>query len=130
MPLPRLLAALLVGALLALAPVPLALGQGTDAAATPSPRPGKTPPLTDQPQTSGGSASGAQHPSRRGAKQPRPPRKAGGADSGSTDPGGTPRSAVPRLPTTGAELPVVALLGLALVLLGIGLRLRTADARR
>lgn len=129
MSLPRLLTALLVGALLALAPVPLALGQGTDAAATPSPRLGRTPPLTDQPQTSGGSGSGTQHSSRRGARKPRPPREAGGADSGSTHPG-TPRSAVPRLPTTGAELPVVAFLGLALVLLGIGLRLRTADARR
>ncbi len=41
--------------------------------------------------------------------------------------GGT--AAATRLPNTGAEPGVIGVLGLALLLVGIGLRLRTADAR-
>jgi hypothetical protein len=55
-----------------------------------------------------------------------PPKAAGGADSGRH---GQPAAVANRaLPNTGSDPRVLFLCGVALTLLGVGLRLRTADA--
>lgn len=73
------------------------------------------PPLTDEPQTS--------DPEPRTNGSPR--AENGSDDAPRDDSAGPPK----RLPDTGAEPGAAAAVGLALVLLGIGLRLRTADVR-
>lgn len=100
--------------------------------------PGAPPPLTPEPQPS-------ETPS--GDPDPDPERPDAGSNAGSGSGSGRPTPPPPdasddsagsgaapvvrtELPNTGADAGVVGLLGAALVLLGIGLRLRVADARR
>ncbi len=108
---------------------PLA-GQGSSPAPKPSqPSSGSgQPSLTQQPQGSGSSGSGS---------------SGSGSDSAGTGSAGTstPAAAAPtaptapsvsaagQLPRTGLDTGTIAVFGAALLLLGIGLRLRTADAR-
>lgn len=88
------------------------------------------PPLTHRPHrsrpgklSSPGSGSGSD------ASSTEPLGETGGLGSSSKSSAAS-GAATTQLPYTGADTRVVGLLGLALVLLGIGLRLRTADVRR
>jgi len=146
-PAPRRLAVLLASGLFALGAAGPAFGQSADhdregapsaqAQAQDADTVGMPPPLTPEPQTLGsgttsgsGSGSGGSGSGGAGAKDPRPPRTAPpdpGAGSGEPRSSGIART---ELPNTGADAGVVGLLGAALVLLGIGLRLRVADVRR
>ena len=120
---PRHLAVLLASGLMALAPAVPAFaqsgGDGPSSTVT-------APPLTEDPQTSGGSGSGSSGSGSEGSGSSGSGSE--GSGSGSSGSGGAAGSPA-QLPITGADLPVVAFLGLALMLLGIGLRLRIADAR-
>jgi len=118
-PAPRRLPLLLVAGVLAVGAATPASAQSQDGdlvalAQTGGPARAK-PPLTHWPRTSRPGSSSAQ---------------SGGSGSDSSYKSDVPRATTTRLPYTGADARVVGLLGLALVLLGIGLRLRTADVRR
>lgn len=64
-----------------------------------------------------------------GAPASPPPAGAAPAASGAPTTEAAPSTLPTRLANTGADPWVIALLGAALLLLGLGLRLRTADAR-
>ena len=92
-----------------------------------------TPPLTHQPRKSSPGRSDSSGSSGSGSGGDGPPtqhtrEEVGdkGSPSKRWDASGTLAT---ELPNTGADARVVGLLGLALMLLGIGLRLRIADAR-
>ena len=128
MTVPRL-SVLLASGLLALAPAAPALAQSAGDEQYSDPLGGQTegggsgqssPGLTDTPQEMGGDAAPAPAP----APTPAPSAPAAAASTPAAE--GTARTELPR---TGADARVVALFGVALVLFGIGLRLRTADAR-
>ncbi len=122
---PRHLTALLAAALLALAPgSALAQSAGdeqysdplaqTDTGSSTTPPPVDAPSLSDGPQqqdTAPDTSSGEQD-----LTAPPPPSE------------GT-EAAPAQLPNTGADTGELAIIGAVLMLLGIGLRLRTADAR-
>jgi LPXTG-motif cell wall-anchored protein len=83
-----------------------------------------TPSLTPtpQPSSSGSGSSGSRTATQPATRAPSaPPAAARTATAAS--------SSAKQLPRTGFDTIVVAALGAALLLLGIGLRLRTADAR-
>ena len=124
MTVPRL-SVLLASGLLALAPAAPALAQSAGDEQYSDPLGGQTggggsgqssPGLTDTPQETGGDAAPAPTPA--------PSAPAAAASTPAAE--GTARTELPR---TGADARIVALFGVALVLFGIGLRLRTADAR-
>ncbi len=128
-------AVLLVSGLLALSSATPALAQsagdeqysdplaGQGSATTPK---SSTPSLTQAPQGSSSSSSGSS-----GSGTGSGSGTAGTSSSGES----TPAAAAPaagtttELPRTGLDTGTLAVLGAALLLLGIGLRLRTADAR-
>jgi hypothetical protein len=83
-----------------------------------------TPSLTPTPQ---GSSSGSGSSGSRTTTQPATPAPSAPAAAAPTAP--TASSSAKQLPRTGFDTIVVAALGGAFLLLGIGLRLRTADAR-
>lgn len=137
--LPRRLAILLASCLLAAVPAvapasawaqsagdeqyadPLAEPEGGEAAE-------EMPPLSTDPQASQSSGSGSgSAPAQPAAAA----AQAGTAEDASADPPAetAPRTAATELPRTGLDAGVVGLLGLAVLLLGIGLRLRVADVR-
>jgi len=141
---PRRLSLLLASGLLALALTPAApaLGKGAgDAQGGELPAqsngrgPARTkPPLTDRPHRPDEGSTGSRR-SRSDSKpdtdrtRPPPRGETGGSDSSSKSSGASGATTT-QLPNTGADARVVGLLGLALVLLGLGLRLRIADVRR
>ncbi len=122
-PAPRRLSLLLVAGALALGAAAPASGRSPDrdlvARAQTGGRARAKPPLTHRPHTSRSGSSSAQS-------------SGSGSDGSrsSSHPSTIPKATTTRLPYTGADARLVGLLGLALVLLGIGLRLRTADVRR
>jgi LPXTG-motif cell wall-anchored protein len=92
---------------------------------------GTPPPLTPEPRTKGsGTSEGSGETGSKGSTGPKrrkPARPDEGAASGEPSPSSVART---ELPNTGADAVVIGLLGAALVLLGVGLRLRIADVRR
>jgi hypothetical protein len=62
------------------------------------------------------------------APAPAPEQPSSGGGTGATEPEATaPQAPEPALPNTGLEVPALALLGLGMLLMGYGLRLRTVD---
>ncbi len=139
MPASRRLAVLLASGIVALGTAEPSFAQSADhdREASPSTRAqaagtiGTPPPLTPEPQTPrSGPSEGPGEPGSGGTtrpKRPKPPRPDASAGSGEPSSSSVART---ELPNTGAEADVIGLLGAALVLLGIGLRLRIADVRR
>lgn len=140
MPAPRRLAVLLASGIVAFGTAGPAFGQSADhdregapsAQAQAADAIGTPPALTPEPQTPGSgttAGSGASGSGSEGARDAERPRLAKRDPSAAS--GGPSSSSVARteLPNTGADPGVIGLLGAALVLLGIGLRLRVADVR-
>ncbi len=134
---PRRLVGLLTSGFLALVAVAPAAAQspgdqpdaGPSAQAQDAGPAGTLPPLTPEPQTSQPGTPGGGDTGSRGSRSRReapPPRD---ASPGSGRPSATNVTRT-GLPDTGADADVIGLLGVALMLLGIGLRLRIADVRR
>lgn len=131
----RLLAPLLATLVLA---APAAAQVGDEQYSDPLAQPGQTqapssagdqPTLSDTPV--GGSGTGGSRRSRGGSAGGSGDRGTSGA-TGRSGSGSTPTGASARatqLPNTGADARVLAALGVVLLLVGIGLRLRTADER-
>ena len=119
-PAPRRLSLLLVAGVLALGAAAPASARSQDgdlvARAQTDGSARAEPSLTHRPRTSRSGSSSAQ--------------SSGSGSRSSSHQSGTSDATTTRLPYTGADARLVGLLGLALVLLGIGLRLRTADVRR
>jgi len=137
-PVPRRFSVLLASGLLALAVAPAAPAlaeharDSRDGDARSESRAGgpTVPPLTHRPRRASPWRSGSSGSSGSNAEvSDSTPRGATGG-SGSSRTWGASGTTAPQLPYTGADTRVVGLLGLALVLLGIGLRLRVADVRR
>jgi hypothetical protein len=132
--LPRRLAVLLASGLLALAPAAPALAQsagdeqyadplGQDDGKSTSTMPSNPPALSDEPRTPAATSGGGTAGSGTAAPAaPAAPPATAAAGSGTA-------SAQPQLPNTGLDARLVGAFGVALVLLGIGLRLRVADVR-
>lgn len=132
MSVPRL-SVLLASGLLALAPAAPALAQSAGDEQYSDPLGGQTgdggstqssPGLTDAPQDVEGDSGTA-------APAPAPAPAGDAAAAGDAAPTSTPaaQGAPAELARTGADAWLVGLVGVVLVLFGIGLRLRTADAR-
>ncbi len=138
---PRRLSILLASGLVALAVAPAAPAlaehardspDGDRQTASTAGGPTRTmPSLTDRPRRASPGHSGSSGSSRSDADISHSPlRGATGGSGPSPAAWGASGTTATQLPYTGADTRVVGLLGLALVLLGIGLRLRVADVRR
>lgn len=130
---PRL-ATLLAALLLAFPAAAFAQGAGDDQYQDPfGDEPARTPStaggdgLSDEPPVGGGASSGGSGGGSGSTGAP------GGGSAGTGAPGTAPSASTPpaetgrRLPDTGSDPRILVLLGAAMVLTGIGLRLRTID---